>query len=448
MNLSRVRKLNNKAIKKGPVIYWMSRDQRVRDNRALLYAQEKAHENNQNLLVCFCLVKNFLGATLRHYEFMLKGLQQLEKDLINKNIAFNLLWGDPAEEIPAFLKKNKAGLLVTDFDSLRIKIKWKNTIGKNINIAVHEVDAHNIVPVWEASDKKEYAAFTIRKKITNKLDKYLVEFSQVKKQKIKPKKVKNRWKDILKKLEIDQAIKLVNWIKPGEKEARQALKFFVDKKLNNYSRDRNDSSRDGQSNLSPYLHFGQISAQRVALEVKKSKAGKNNKDAFLEELIIRRELADNFCYYEKNYDKFAGFPEWARKSLIKHQREKRQYLYSKKQLENAKTHDEIWNAAQIEMVKTGKMHGYMRMYWAKKILEWTKDPMTALKIAIYLNDKYELDGRDPNGYAGIAWSIGGVHDRPWGERKIYGYVRYMSADGLKRKFNIKEYIKKINQLNY
>ncbi len=444
MHLDRIKKLNTKAIKKGSIIYWMSRDQRVRDNWALLYAQEKANENNQNILVCFCLIKNFLGATLRQYDFMLEGLQQLERDLINKNIAFHLLWGDPAEEIPTFLKKNKAGLLVTDFDPLRIKRKWKAAMANKINIAFHEVDAHNIVPAWEASDKKEYAAFTIRKKITNKLDKFLVEFPQVKKQKLKSKKVKNRWEDILTKLEIDHVIKPVDWIKPGEKAAKKALKLFVDKKLNNYSRDRNDPARDGQSNLSPYLHFGQISAQRVALEVKKSKAGKNNKDAFLEELIIRRELADNFCYYEKNYDKFAGFPEWARKSLIKHQKDKRQYLYTKKQLENAKSHDEIWNAAQIEMVKTGKMHGYMRMYWAKKILEWTKDPMTALKIAIYLNDKYELDGRDPNGYAGIAWSIGGVHDRPWGERKIYGYVRYMSADGLKRKFNIKEYIKKIN----
>jgi deoxyribodipyrimidine photo-lyase len=196
------------------------------------------------------------------------------------------------------------------------------------------------------------------------------------------------------------------------------------------------------SNLSPYLHFGQISAQRIALETYKRKHNIETKDAFLEELIVRRELSDNFCFYNKNYDSFDGFPEWAKKTLNEHRKDKREFTYNLEQFEKAKTHDDLWNAAQIEMVKTGKMHGYMRMYWAKKILEWTETPEEALEFSIYLNDKYELDGRDPNGYTGCAWSIGGVHDRAWTERPVFGKIRYMNYNGAKRKFDVKRYIQK------
>ena len=194
--------------------------------------------------------------------------------------------------------------------------------------------------------------------------------------------------------------------------------------------DRNDPLKNGQSGLSPYLHFGQIAAQRVALEVMGSAGPTDARKAFLEELIVRRELSDNFCFYNPRYDRVDGFPAWARATLDRHRRDPRDYLYTPEQFEQARTHDDLWNAAQREMVRTGKMHGYLRMYWAKKILEWTPSPEEALKIAITLNDRYELDGRDPNGYAGIAWSLGGVHDRPWGERKVFGMIRYMSYQRL------------------
>jgi deoxyribodipyrimidine photo-lyase len=216
----------------------------------------------------------------------------------------------------------------------------------------------------------------------------------------------------------------------------------LDNKLSDYADGRNDPAREGQSSLSPYLHFGQIAAQRVALDVEDAPAGQKAKEAFLEELIIRRELADNFCYYNPYYDAFAGFPQWARKTLDEHRDDFREYLYTLAQFEQAQTHDNLWNAAQREMVKTGKMHGYLRMYWAKKILEWTPSPEKALEVAIYLNDRYELDGRDPNGYTGIAWSLGGVHDRAWGERKVFGKIRYMSYNGCKSKFDVAAYIKK------
>ena len=220
------------------------------------------------------------------------------------------------------------------------------------------------------------------------------------------------------------------------------MKYFLQNRLPTYDEQRNDPTLDGQSNLSPYLHFGQLSAQRVALETSKASANKKAKEAFLEELIVRRELSDNFCFYNENYDNFKGFPDWAKKTHEIHRKDRREYLYSREEFEQATTHDDLWNAAQIEMIERGKMHGYMRMYWAKKIFEWTASPEEALDIAIYLNDKYELDGRDPNGYTGIAWSIGGVHDRAWFERPVFGKIRYMNYNGCKSKFNVRAYIDK------
>ena len=166
----------------------------------------------------------------------------------------------------------------------------------------------------------------------------------------------------------------------------------------------------------------------------------------LEELVVRRELSDNFCYYNDRYDSVEGFPDCAIQTLRNHREDRRPYAYSLSQLEGAGTHDELWNAAQMEMVKKGKMHGYMRMYWAKKILEWTGSPEEAFEIALYLNNRYELDGRDPNGYAGCAWSIGGVHDRAWFERPLFGKIRYMSYNGCKSKFNVNDYIRQIKHL--
>jgi deoxyribodipyrimidine photo-lyase len=251
--------------------------------------------------------------------------------------------------------------------------------------------------------------------------------------------VENDWDAAERSVKAD-AFSKVNWIEPGESEAREHLAYFVNQKLSRYDLDRNDPTLEGQSNISPYLHFGQISAQRVALQVL---ATMQEPSSFLEELVVRRELADNFCYYNSYYDSFNGFPNWAKETLGEHQKDRREYIYTQKEMEAAQTHDDLWNAAQMEMVHKGKMHGYLRMYWAKKILEWTKSPEDALQAAIYLNDRYELDGRDPNGYTGIAWSIGGVHDRAWKERAIFGKVRYMSYKGASGKFDVKAYIQKV-----
>ena len=241
-------------------------------------------------------------------------------------------------------------------------------------------------------------------------------------------------------LKIDLSVQPVNWIKPGEFFANKRLRSLSEL-FKNYDLNRNDPTKNALSNLSPYFHYGHLSSQRAILEIKKFKLPQSDKDAFIEQVLIRKELADNFCEFEKNYDYFEGFHPWAQKTLDEHRNDERDYLYPKGQFEEAKTHDSLWNAAQIQMMTTGKMHGYMRMYWAKKIMEWSPSPEIAQQIAIDLNDKYQLDGRDPNGYTGIAWSIGGVHDRAWFERPVYGKIRYMNYNGCKSKFDVAKYVK-------
>lgn len=442
MHPDRVRFLKKGPWGDGPVIYWMSRDQRSRDNWALWYAQTTALERKSPLLVIFCLMPTFLGAGLRQYSFMIKGLQEVEKTLGQKNIPFDCLFGDPRQEIPQWIRKIKAGCLVTDFDPLRIKRSWKEGVAKAIDIPFLEVDAHNIVPCWQASPKLEFGAYTLRPKIHRLLDEFLEEIPQVKKHPHNrvDKKHRNEWPAIVKNLKIDSTVPEVDWLKPGEKAAQGLLDSFLRNKLAFYNEKRNDPNQNGQSGFSPYLHFGQLSAQRIALEIRKISKDLESKMAFLEELIVRRELSDNYCFYNPNYDCFEGFPAWAKKTLNEHRRDTREYLYNQEQLENALTHDPLWNAAQLEMVRKGKMPGYLRMYWAKKILEWTPSPEEAQRMAIYLNDRYELDGRDPNGYAGIAWSLGGVHDRAWGDRPVFGKIRYMSFKGAKSKFDVAKYI--------
>lgn len=443
-NSNRVKDIGLGKYKGGNVVYWMSREQRVDDNWALLYAREAAKNHEAGLAVVFNLVPEFLEATWRQYHFMLEGLRQVAAKLETKNIGFYVLLGDPSETIPEFVEKHDVGLLVTDFSPLRVGRHWKQVVASKLNneVAMHVLDAHNVVPVWQASDKQEYAARTIRPKINSKLDEWLIDYPELYGATIpwqeKPPKID--WDELADSLKINKEIGPVDWITPGERAAKLALNSFIEGDLTGYSENRNYPEKNHLSQLSPYLHFGQLSPQRVAFEVRSAQAPTSDKEAYLEELIVRRELADNYCYYNKNYDSFKGFPDWAQKTLMEHKNDVREYTYSLEELEKAKTHDDLWNASQIEMITTGKMHGYMRMYWCKKILHWTKSPEQAQRFAIYLNDKYELDGRDPNGYVGIAWSIGGVHDRGWTERDIFGKIRYMSRESTGRKFDSQKYI--------
>ena len=435
----RILKLTSHEYQAGPVVYWMNRDIRADDNWALLYAQELALLHKVPLIVLYNLAPGFLGGGVRQHVFKLQAFKSVSEDLTKKNIAFNIVVGDETQkDIVDFLTKHKVGALVTDFSPLHLPRKWVEYVRKHISIPMYGVDAHNIVPCWIASPKQEFGAYTLRPKLAKLLPDFLEPFPILKKHSYSLEKSLPAisWKKLESLDGLDVTVAPVDWITGDHAAAHKALKRFIANKLADYDAGRNDPTLDAQSNLSPYLHYGILGAQTIALAIG------TRSEAFFEELVVRRELADNFCFYNPNYDTPEGFPEWAKKSHAKHAHDVREYLYTKKQFEHAKTHDELWNAAQQEMVKTGKMHGYMRMYWAKKILEWTKSPKEAMQIAIYLNDKYELDGRDPNGYAGIAWSIGGVHDRAWFERPVFGQIRYMNANGCKAKFDVQAYIAK------
>jgi len=422
------------------VLYWMSRDKRVDDNWALLAAQSVALNNKVPLIVCFQYLGHFPEANIRQYGFQLKGLLELKNKLESLNIEFILSQGRASEVIPRIIDEKVVGTIITDYSPLKVYKKRVSKVLNRTKIPFYQIDAHNIVPVWKASPKKEYAAYTIRKKIHDNLDQFLTDYpSLIKHPYGNIRKDDILYDNIVKGLKIDFSVQEVDWLVPGEIAAKNKLDLLHDS-LAGYDERRNDPTKDALSNLSPYFHFGHISPQRVALDIKNSSLPEQDKNSFLEEMIVRRELSDNFCEYEPNYDYFEGFHDWAKKTLNEHRNDEREYLYPKEQFEYADTHDPLWNAAQNQMMNKGKMHGYMRMYWAKKILEWSPNPEEAMQVAIDLNDKYELDGRDPNGYAGIAWSIGGIHDRAWFERPVYGKIRYMNYNGCKSKFNVKRYI--------
>jgi deoxyribodipyrimidine photo-lyase len=429
------------------VIYWMRRDHRARDNWALSHAQAVAQQQRVPFGVLFCLTPQFLGACQRQYGFMLTGLQEVAADLAKRGIPFFLVTGQPGRQVPAFVREHGVSLLVVDFSPLRLVRQWDDEVTRRLRIPIHQIDTHNIVPCWEASPKQEYAARTLRPKLQRRLAEFLDPLPRLRRHPFpwRARVAAPNWRKAAAALRFKNEVGEVDWLQPGPRAALRTLRAFIRRRLRLYEPGRNDPNQAAQSDLSPYLHFGHISAQRVVAEVLQWSENLACREAFLEQLIVRKELADNFCYYNENYDSVAGFPAWARKTLHAHAGDARPHLYPAEQLAVARTHDALWNAGQIEMVTRGKMHGYLRMYWAKKILEWTASPEEALQIAIDLNDTYELDGRDPNGYVGIAWSIGGVHDRPWFERPVFGTVRYMSLGGCRSKFDVDRYIASVQK---
>lgn len=466
MHNDRIAKISEGSLDGKSVIYLMSRDQRVDDNFALYEAQQKAIEIKQPLFVIFNLRNNIKNRSREHFIFMLKGLEELQEKLNKLNINFVLTADESEITLNETIRKLEPSNIYFDFSPFKNYRARVKQLADSLNIPGYIVDNHNIIPAWIASTQQEFAARTFRYRVKDKLHKYLVEPAQLIKhpythQIIDSMSFADAYEYI--KLYTQRDIKIA--FEPGESAARELLNDFIDNKLGKYAELRNDFANDWQSNLSPYLHFGQISSLRVALEIFKKvdrdphlfssaimpkPTGNSQYDgmnALFEEMIVRKELSDNFCLYNENHLSLEGGPEWAQLSMKKHESDQREYIYSLEDFENAKTHDEIWNAAQLELTKTGKMHGYMRMYWAKKILEWTANPSEALEYAIYLNDTYSIDGYDPNGYVGILWSIVGLHDRPWQERPIFGKVRYMNDQGLIRKFDVNQYIERINTLN-
>ncbi len=441
----------------GPVVYVMGRDFRAHDNWALLYAAEKARMAKVPLGVLVHFGTNFIATSERQHHFLTGGLKELSAELKDLNIPLFVTSGDWKKEVAEFVAVHGVGLLVTDFSPLHEMRRWWDEVSQGVDIPVHEVDAHNIIPCWIASQKEEFAAHTFRPKVRQLYQEFSGAIPKTvshphdwggSKRALRPREYGKAgcgtidWASVEKLRTYEAEVPPVVWCKPGPKAGAAMLRQFITERLSSYHTERNDPTKRSISDLSPYIRFGHLSVQRIAHEIEKVRRDQDAKAAFLEELIVRRELAENFCLYNPSYDCFAGLKDWAKETLDAHREDAREYLYTPEQFERALTHDPLWNAAQLEMVKTGKMHGYLRMYWAKKILEWTKSPEEAIEIAITLNDRYELDGRDPNGYVGVLWSIGGLHDRAWSNRPVFGKIRYMNYNGCKRKFDVKAYIEK------
>ncbi len=430
------------------MLYVMSRDQRVADNFALFEAQQTARHYKLPLAVVFCLMPRSGQRAREQYEWMLQGLKGVENTLNKLSIPFMMLLGSPQQTLSSMIHHTNPAAIYFDFNTLAGPTSLRQSIAQQAPCAVYEVDTHNIVPVWEASSKQEIGARSLRPKIHRLMADYLQTTAKINKH-------PHTWPGVVRSMtelqsRIDELLARIPsngqqlQVASGEAAAHHALQDFIEDRLRGYAQSRNDPTQEGQSELSPYLHFGQLWAGRAVI-ASKQVASKNQQltadhETFIEELVVRRELSDNFCMYNKKYQSLAGAPQWAQDSLARHAADHREFIYSRQQFEDAQTHDLAWNAAQQQLRQTGKIHGYMRMYWAKKVLEWSPSAREALDTLVYLNDFYSIDGGDPNGYVGILWSIAGLHDRPWFERPVFGVVRYMNYSGLKRKFKIDVYI--------
>lgn len=461
----RIRQLNEKPVLPGDyVLYWMQQSQRAPGNHALEYTLVRARELDRPAVVLFVLHDVFPEANLRHYHFMLQGLQDTAERLEKRRVPFFIYHGDIKKVVTSAAER--ACLLVTDRGYLRIQRQWRAEIARRISCSCVQVESDVVVPVETAYPKEAFSAGVLRPKIHARLEEFLQPLWEAEPVAATGKALfgglaglpgtdlsgpgpvggpgEPEWIGKVEKLlDLDRSVEPLQWIRGGTTAALEQLDLFMDKNLRLFDTLRNDPAEDRLSNLSPYLHFGQISPLDIALRVGEPVTG--GAASFLEELIIRRELAMNFVFYNPTYDRYEGLHSWSRESLEIHETDPRCCVYEPEEFEAAKTGDPYWNAAQRELVIRGKMHGYMRMYWGKKILEWSPTPREAFRTALSLNNRYSLDGRDPNSFAGVAWCFG-THDRAWSERPVFGKVRYMNANGLKRKFDIERYVERVNAL--
>lgn len=447
--LSRIKKLNNHPVNRSNevVIYYMQASVRSKFNHALECAIAKANELLKPLVVVFCLQDNFPEANERSFAFLLEGLMDVKHNLAKRHIPFFVFndWSKMAKLCA------QACIVFTDKGYLKVEREWKTLLASNLDLPVIEVESNAIVPVEVASSKEEYGAFHLRFKLNKVVAHYLVPVQQEDLIHHASQALFNTFKNNsieilsleegLKQLNIDTSVSRLQHVHGGETEANKVLDTFIANKLDHYALKASNPGEEYSSDLSPYLHFGHISPLEVYLQVMQQ--NNDNTKSFLEQLFVRRELSINFVYYNAYYNQYECLPTWAKNTLAQHESDKRDYVYSLEELERAQTHDVFWNVAQNELLQHGKMNSHMRMYWCKKILEWQTNPKTAYEIALYLNNKYALDGRDPNAFAGIAWCFG-KHDRPWFERPIFGLVRYMNENGLKTKFDMNNYISKHN----
>ena len=450
--VERLRHLTRHTVRDGRyILYWVQAAPRIADNPAYEYSVAMANRHNLPLIASFNLIPGYPEATAPHYRFMIEGILEFREALRQQGVRFIIVPGSPCSA-PLTLGAD-AALVVTDHVYLRHQREWCRAAASELSCPFSCVETNVVVPASVASPKEEWSAGTFRRKITPQINRFLVLSAPEKPDKgslnLDTGQDPNEPAESLLSRVIpsqspgqDPGAGLLPW-KGGERAAQETLTRFISSRLSRYPDDRNDPNKGAVSDLSPYLHFGQISPVTIALQVLAS--GSPSAPDYLEELIVRRELAVNFVHYNPAYDQLQGLPDWAGKTLDHHTHDLREYAYTEREFAEARTHDPYWNAAQLEMLSTGKMHGYMRMYWGKKILEWSETPETGYRIALALNNRSELDGRDPNGYAGVAWCFG-KHDRAFAERPVFGKVRYMNAAGLKRKFDADRYVARIEEL--
>ena len=430
------------------VVYWMQRAQRALDNPALDVAVELGNELGKPVVAFLAPVPFYPHANLRHYRFLAAGIPDIEEGLAEREVGF-VLRAYPEHSLIKFCEQVCPAIVVSDENSLRETEHWRVRAAEDLKVPLWTVDADVVVPS-RLLVKEQYGARTIRPRLQKLLPEFLVPTKVVNARFPwnKPRTLQSisSQDDFTAGWSLDRSVSPVeNW-QSGTKRALRLLDEFVKHGLRNYPRERNHPELSGTSCLSPYLHFGHIGPLTIARAVHAASAPAAAKEAFLEQVIVRRELSVNFVRYNPYYDSFECLEPWADRSFAQHSDDRRPIIYREEQLEQAETHDPLWNAAQKQMVLTGWMHNYMRMYWAKKILEWSPSVAAAYQRAVWLNDRYELDGRDPNGYAGIAWAIVGKHDRPWFDRPIFGQVRYMSFASTSKKFDSYQYIENVRRL--
>lgn len=450
------------------VLLWVQRAQRATENRAANLAVKIANQLGLPVVALFVLTPGYPGAALRHYQFMAEGLAELPAAFEKRGIAWTLRIGDPPSLVPGAAQNVGAAVVVTDMDPLRIGRGWKAAVAEDLNIPMVAVATDSVVPP-SAFPKLEYAPRTIRPKLWRLVAADPELLSAIPTARVKASLLQvNPGPDAL------EAVKQLNLaaslapsdLRGGAEAVRTVLNAFISQRLENYPNRRNPLDQGQTSRLSAYLHFGQISplaVVRAAIEARvddaaweapkgKAQIGQGHAvvddplQSFLDEVVTQRELGINFCLREPAYDTWEGLPEWGQRTLLEHLEDPRPAIYSLEQLESGETGDALWNAAQRQMVHQAYMPNRLRMYWAKHLLYWTKHPEDALEIATDLNDRYQLDGRDANGYANIAWAIGGRHDRPFPPRKpILGLIRPMSARGLARTFDTASYIARVEE---
>ena len=432
----------------GPVVYWMQRAQRAEANHALGHAVTVANGLKRPVVAFFGLTEGYPAANLRHFRFMLEGLAETAAALRSMGVGLVLRSRHPPEGVLALAEETDAAAVVTDMGCLPIHRKWRRQVAAGLQVRLMEVDTDSVVPAAVASDHEEYAARTIRPKLHRLLPAFLSLQEDVR-------PAADSLDHGLHSLDPEdtdgliESLDLPRWPPPsplltgGRSRALELLDDFIANRIADYHETARDPVEDTTSHLSPYLHFGQLSPLEVALRASEPKGP--GPEAFLEQLVVRRALARNLTLHNGSFRRVGCLPDWAQRTLAEHSSDPREHLYGIEELEAAATADPYWNAAQTEMAVTGRMHNYMRMYWGKKILEWSPSPQQALDRIIALNDRWELDGRDPNGYAGALWCLG-KHDRAWKERPVVGKVRWMSPRGLERKFDIDAYVRRAEEL--